>query len=133
MNWRRGFFRLWCALSLLWLLGCAIGGYYGGFTAKYLVTDPSGLKYLVTTPHSMNDSDLFPYVKNLDVVQKRQDDCRKERGPWCEYEFPVQMPGLALSWLRFAAFSISIPIVVFLAGALFSWVISGFKKTMVSN
>jgi hypothetical protein len=105
MNWRAGLFRLWIILSVLWI---GAWGYYG-FTqwrgSTYEVMDPMGLKFEVNAPKDTPKADIVAFIQQTDAGKQRQADCAKERGPWCEFAFPLQMPN-NLNWgrLLFSAF-----------------------------
>jgi hypothetical protein len=133
MNWRFGLLRLWVVFSVLWLITCgawALFQWHAGISFKYAVTDPNGLKFVVTAPVGTDKADILPFARNSDVVKRWQADCGKERNASCRQEIPVQMPGIVENVTRFLAFAVSIPFVVLGIGVICIWVILGFQKPM---
>ena len=134
MNWRRGLLRLWVVFSLVWLLGCGVWGLsqrHAGIGAKFPVTDPNGLKFVVTAPVGATKADVLYFVRNSDVVKMRQADCGKQHSVSCRREIPVQMPGVIEDVVRVLVFSIAVPLIVLILGLIFGWVILGFQKPIV--
>jgi hypothetical protein len=134
MNWRRGFLRLWVVFSLLWLLACGAWGLYqwhAGIVARFPVTDPSGLKFVVIAPVGAAKADILYFVRNSDAVKRWQANCSKERSAVCKKEIRVQMPGIFESVVQFLVFTISVPVLTLTLGLVLGWVILGFRKPMV--
>jgi hypothetical protein len=133
-NWRVGLLRLWVVFSVLWLIACGTWGlfqWHAGISFKYALTDPNGLKFVVTAPVGTDKADILPFARNSDVVKKWQADCGKERSPSCKQEIPVQMPGTIPSIVQFLIFAISVPFLVLGIGLVCVWVVLGFQKPMV--
>jgi hypothetical protein len=131
MNWRHGFLRLWVVVSLIWLLACggwALFQWHGGIGAKFPVTDPGGLKFVVTAPFGTAKSDVLSFVRSSEVVKKWQADCSKERSDPCRRDIRVQMPGVIEDIVRFLVFAMSVPLLALILGLICGWVISGFRK-----
>ena len=131
MNWRVGFLRLWVVFAVLWLIGSAVWALFqwqNGISFGYAITDPSGLKFVVTAPAGTDKADILPFARNSDVVKKWQADCSKERSPSCRQEIPVQMPGVVENVVRFLVIAISVPLLVLAIGLVCAWVILGFQK-----
>jgi hypothetical protein len=132
MNWRIGFFRLWAVFSLLWILG------FGGFVyvwpavsaVRYEVTGPSDSRYIVTAPAGTPESEALAFVTNSDEAKKREADCTKERGPWCEHPLQIEMPSATLNPLRAFVSTMSVPMLILAVGLLCFWVVSGFQKSV---
>jgi hypothetical protein len=134
MNWRRGLLRLWVVFSLLWLVACGAWGlfqWHSGIGTKFPVTDPNGLKFIVTAPAGTAKADILYFVRNSDAVKRWQADCSKERSVSCSREIRVQMPGVIENVVRFLVFTFSIPVLVLLLGLIFGWAILGFRKPAV--
>jgi hypothetical protein len=134
MNWRLGLLRLWVVVSVLWLATCgawALFQWQAATSARYPVTDPNGLKFIVIAPAGTAKADILPFVRNSEVVKMWQADCSKERSISCRQEIPVQMPGEFLDVVQFLIFAMSIPLLVVIFGLIFGWVISGFQKQMI--
>jgi hypothetical protein len=128
MNWRVGLFRIWIILSVLWI---SAWGYYGFIQwrgSTYEVADPTGLKFIVIAPKDTSNADVVEFVKQADAAKQRQADCSKERGPWCEYAFPLYMP-TDLNLPRILLSAIVGPLVLFIVGLACLWVVSGFRQT----
>ena len=94
MNWRAGLFRIWILFSVVLIAAWAIYGFskWKNSTVTYDVTDPSGLKFTVQAPRGTSESEVGNFAHDLDTVKKRQVDCAKDRGPWCDYAMPLEMP-----------------------------------------
>jgi hypothetical protein len=131
MNWRRGFLRLWVVLSLAWLVACGGWGvlhWHSGISAKFPVTDPNGLRFIINAPVGTAKADILYFVRNSGAVKRWQADCSTKRDVSCEKEIRVQMPGVIDDVVRFLVLIVSIPFVVLVLGLVFSWVILGFRK-----
>ena len=134
MNWRLGLLRLWVVATLLWLVACggwALFQWRDGIGARFPVTDPNGLKFVVTAPVGTAKADVLPFMRNSAVVKKWQADCGKERSAPCRQEILVQMPGVTEYVVRFWVFTISMPVVVLVLGLICVWVILGFRKPVI--
>jgi hypothetical protein len=134
MNWRLGLLRLWVVSTLLWLIACggwALFQWHNVIGARFPVTDPNGLKFVVTAPVGTAKADVLPFMRNSAVVKKWQADCGKDRSAPCRQEIPVQMPGVTEYVVRFLVFTISMPVVVFVLGLICVWVIRGFRKPVI--
>ena len=134
MNWRLGLLRLWVVVSVLWLAACgawALFQWQAGTSARYPVTDPNGLKFIVIAPAGTAKADILPFVRNSEVVKRWQADCSKERSFSCRQEIPVQLPGEFFDVVQFLIFAMSIPLLVLVLGLICGWVISGFQKPML--
>jgi hypothetical protein len=131
MNWRVGLLRLWVVFAVLWLIACGIWAlfqWHAGISLKYAVTDPNGLKFVVTAPVGTDKADILPFARTSDVVKRWQADCGKERSASCRQDIPVQMPGIIENVARFLVFAISVPFIVLGIGLICIWVILGFQK-----
>ena len=131
MNWRLGFLRLWVAFSVLWLAGCGVWVLFqsnGGISARYPVTDPGGLRFIVTAPVGTAKSDILPFMRKSAAVRKWQADCGNERSDLCRQEIPVRMPGVLLNIVQFLVLATCVPPLVLVLGLISGWVISGFQK-----
>src|ERR1700751_5542796 len=134
MNWRRGLLRLWVVFSLIWLLACGAWGlsqWHADIGAKFPVTDPNGLKFVVTAPVGTAKADVLYFVRNSDVVKMRQADCSKQHSVSCRREIRVQMPGVIEGVVRFLVFAISAPLIALILGLICGWAILGFQKPIV--
>lgn len=134
MNWRVGFLRLWVVFSVLWLIACgtwALFQWHNGLSFRYAITDPSGLKFVVTAPAGTNKADILPFTRNSDVVKKWQVDCSRDRSASCRQEIPIQMPGIVENVVQFLILALSIPFLVLAVGFVCTWVILGFQKPIV--
>ena len=137
MNWSRGFFRLWVIGSAMWAL------FWGGFwinewnlsqrTSTYDVTDPSGLKYEVTTPFGYGAVFASNFVRNSDAAKDRQGACLREPGPWCNYPLKLQTPFKTINFLPLVLLVISAPAIVFAFGLSIRWVLTGFWQNRSSQ
>jgi hypothetical protein len=131
MNWHRGLLRLWVVFSLVWLLACGAWGlsqWHAGIGSRFPVTDPSGLKFIVTAPVGTPKTEILPFLRRSDVVKRWQADCNRERSASCRREIPVHMPGVMEDFVRSLVFAISTPFVVLVLGLVGSWVIFGFRR-----
>ncbi|HMF22431.1 MAG TPA: hypothetical protein VKG24_09940 [Pseudolabrys sp.] len=120
--------------TLLWLIGCgawALLNWHNGISFRYALTDPNGLKFVITAPAGTNKADILPFARNSDVVKKWQADCSKERSVACKEEIPLQMPGVIENVVQLLALAISVPFLVFCIGLVCTWVVLGFRKPMV--
>lgn len=118
----------------MWLLACAAWGllqWHNGIVAKFPVTDPNGLKFVVTAPVGTAKADILYFVRNSDAVKRWQANCSKERSVFCRKEIRVQMPGVIENVVQFLVFTISIPVLILILGLVLGWVILGFRKPMV--
>jgi len=138
MNWRLGFLRLWVVFSVLWLAGCAAWAVFhlpAGTDIRYPVTDPNGLKFVVTAPAGTAKSDIVTFMRNSAAVKSWQADCGKQRSGACGEEIPIQMPGLTSGPLPdiipLLIFVLALPLVVLIFGLICAWVISGFQKPVI--
>jgi len=132
MNWRLGMLRLWVVFTLLWLVGCsawAVFQWHNGISFRYALTDPNGLKFVVSAPAGTNKADILPFARSSDVIKKWQADCGKERNASsCRQEIPIQMPGIVENVVQFLVAAISVPFLVLGIGLICTWVILGFQK-----
>jgi len=136
MNWRRGFLRLWVVFSVLWLLACGTWGlfqWHGGIASRFPVTDPSGLKFVVTAPVGTAKEDVLYFVRNSDAVKRWQADCSRERAVFCKKEIRVRMPGVLEKAVQFLVVTFAIPILILVLGLVLGWVILGFQKPVAPN
>ena len=116
---------------MLWLAGCGAWAFFqsnGSISARYPVTDPSGLKFIVTAPVGTAKSDILPFMRNSAAVRKWQADCGNERSELCRQEIPVRMPGVLLNIVQFLVFATCVPLLVLVLGLISGWVISGFQR-----
>ena len=70
----------------MWLLACGAWGllhWHNGIVAKFPVTDPNGLKFVVTAPVGTAKTDILYFVRNSDAVKRWQANCSKERSVFC--------------------------------------------------
>jgi hypothetical protein len=130
MNWRTGLFRIWILFSVVWIAAWAMYGFseWKNSTATYEITDRSGLKFTVQAPRETSESDVVSFMLDLDTVKKRQADCAKDRGPWCDFAMPVEMPVERTWLLPVIAGAVVGPLVVFCLGVACFWVASGFQR-----
>lgn len=131
MNWRVGLLRLWVVFSVLWLIVCGTWGlfrWHDGISFNYTLTDPNGLKFVVTAPVGTDKADILPFAQGSDVVKKWQADCSKERSASCKQGIPVKMPGATQNVVQFLIFAISVPFIVLGFGLTCFWVILGFRR-----
>jgi len=134
MNWRRGFLRLWVVFSLLWLLACGAWGlfqWHAGIVARFPVTDPNGLKFIVAAPAGTAKADVLYFVRNSDAVKRWQTNCNKESSVFCRKEIRVQMPGVIENVVQFVVLTLSVPVLILILGLVIGWAILGFRKPMV--
>ena len=119
---------------MLWLAGCGAWALFqsnGSISARYPVTDPNGLKFVVTAPVGTAKSDILPFMRNSAAVKKWQAECSNERSDLCKQEIPVRMPGVLLNTVQFIVFAICVPLLVLVLGLISGWVISGFQKPAI--
>jgi len=136
MNWRVGLLRLWVVFSVLWLIGCAVWAlfqWHSGISFRYALTDPNGLRFVISAPAGTNKADILPFAKNSDLVKKWQADCSKDRNSSCKQDIPVPMPGIVENVVRFLALAITVPFLLLGIGLVCIWVILGFQKPLVRN
>ena len=132
MNWRAGLFRIWVVVAVVWMAACAVFGFWvwrNSENVTYTLTNPSGLKFTVQAPKGTSESEVAYFVRNLDAVKKRQAECARDRGPWCDEAMAVEMTN-DRSWVLtlIAVMAIGGPLVVFLLGLVCFWVASGFQR-----
>jgi hypothetical protein len=128
MNWRAGLFRTWVVLSAAWIVTWTAWGFVQWKGAKYLVTDPDGLKFEVTAPAGIPHDEVAAFVRKSDSVKKRQEDCAKEHRPWCDHPLQIEMPNRVdmVSLLLKAVAGPGAALIVGLAGF---WIASGFSRS----
>jgi len=133
MNWRVGLLRLWVVFSVLWLIACAVWAlfqWHSGISFRYALTDPNGLRFVISAPAGTNKADILPFAKNSDLVKKWQADCGKDGNASCKQDIPVQMPGIVENVVQFLALAIALPFLVLGIGLVCIWVILGFQKPL---
>jgi hypothetical protein len=135
MNWRVGLFRIWVLFTAQWIAGWAVYGFseWRNSTATYEIIDPSGLKFIVRAPRGISKNDVSAFVSNLDDTKKRQADCAKDHGPWCDFPTSLEMPTKQTWLISVVVSAVAGPIIVFIFGVACMWIISGFRRPVRSN
>jgi hypothetical protein len=75
----------------------------------------------------MKESEIVDFVRQSEEAEKRQKDCARERGPWCDYPWPLQMPN-PLPWGWLALWLVGGPIGALVLGAACFWIGEGFRR-----
>lgn len=123
MNWRRGFIRLWLALSVLWLMGVSWVGYFeviaprNKAASEHACFETRKSNRAMGNPFDCFDGNTTPAPPTGFVAER----------PTRDIAFDDLVPLSAyLTYLMIAFLPV---IIVLLLGWAIAWIIGGFRKT----
>jgi len=130
MNWRRGLLRFWVVLTVGWVASTFLLSYRDLFpsTAKYVLTDPNGHRYEITTPLYVSESDALAFVNSSGEVEARKRECDATPRPWCNDALVMRMPGTTSDVWPFVLISAIPPLAVLILIYVLRWVLASFRK-----
>ena len=126
MNWRTGLFRIWTALSVVWIITCAIYGYDGFKRSTFVVTDQSGMKFVVRAPSNTAQSNVVAFVEDSDTAKTHRENCAKYPDPICQFPLPLSMPNTIEFWPLLVTAMVG-PLGSLLAGFLAFWAAAALR------
>jgi len=147
MNWKRGFFRLWLAVSAFWLIIVAVLFYPQVVSPyiepqAYILRDDSGFLQLDNVSDS-NDQDFkAAYQIEIEFPNKvtlfAKDDTPKpvldtqSKSFYEQHVKPREVELATARWQsleRASATGVLPPLALLLVGLVIGWIVSGFKST----
>src|SRR5215831_17389952 len=148
MNWRRGLFRLWLAVSALWLIIAVVFLYPQVVSPyiepqAYILTDDLKFFELDNVSDSKDRDFKAAYPIEIDFPNKvtlfAKDDTPKpvldtqSKSFYEQYVKPRDAEATTARWLslgRATALGLLPPLALILLGLVIGWIVSGFKSTV---
>jgi hypothetical protein len=119
-------FRFWILFSLIWVAGCiGIAITNPPATAKYEMQDKNSEKFIVIAPRSLSAEQIVDYF----IASKKMNrpECAPEhRGPWCDQQTTLEVPGL-VRWELWAT-AAGGPLALLIIGSALFWALRGFRQ-----
>jgi hypothetical protein len=120
MNYRRGFFRAWVVLAVLWVASVA----FVSGPDVYSAFDAAAFKALIDKAPIVEQPKDSPIDPNIPVISLRRPE---PRAPWLENQ-PDWTPDPRGWLLRSTAVAVLPPLSLLVLGAMLGWVVGGFRR-----
>ena len=133
MDMRRRLFRLWLAVTAIWLVGCIWFGAakYHWFESVRIheVADSNDEKYRIEIDPASTDDEVLEFVqKSAGSKWLRRQCARDMRGPWCDVVTSLKMPRQYFTW-PYLVVSIGGTLSLLMAGSALFWTSPGFRRS----